>query len=102
MIIEIADFKIDPAQHDAFGQALTEAVQTVLSQAAGYQGHTILAGIESPGRYVLQVQWDTLQDHMVGFRESAAFVRWRAIIGPYFAAPPHVEHFSLVAPAKAA
>ena len=61
-----------------------------------YQGYTINRGIESPDRYVLQIHWDTLEDHTVGFRQSDLFTQWRAIIGPFFAAPPVVEHFDLV------
>ncbi len=57
---------------------------------------TILAGIESPGRYLLTVHWNTLEDHTQGFRESPAFAEWRAIIGPFFAQPPQVEHFTLL------
>ena len=96
MIVEVVDFKIDPAKHEAFGPVLKQAVQSVLSQAAGYAGHSVLACIETPGRYVLTVHWDTLEDHTVGFRQSPAFADWRALIGPYFAQPPHVEHFLVV------
>jgi hypothetical protein len=32
----------------------------------------------------------------VGFRQSPAFADWRAIVGPFFAAPPVVEHFELL------
>ena len=67
-----------------------------LSKAQGYQAHSILAGIESPGRYLLTVHWNTLEDHTQGFRESPAFAEWRAIIGPFFAQPPQVEHFTLL------
>ena len=28
---------------------------------------------------------------------AAAFPAWRAVVGPFFAAPPVVEHFDLVA-----
>jgi hypothetical protein len=45
---------------------------------------------------VLQIFWATLEDHTVGFRESPAFANWRAIVGPFFAAPPVVEHFKLL------
>lgn len=96
MIIEVADFKVEPAQHAAFGEALTRAARTVLSQASGYLGHRILACIETEGRYVLTVHWQTLGDHTLGFRQSPAFAEWRAIIGPFFVQPPHVEHFSVV------
>jgi hypothetical protein len=44
---------------------------------------------------VLQIFWDTLEDHTVGFRQSPLFVEWRAIVGPFFAVPPVVEHFEL-------
>ena len=96
MIVEIADFRVDPKDHEAFGQALSRGVQTVLSKAQGYRAHSILAGIESPGRYLLTVHWQTLEDHTLGFRQSPAFAEWRAIIGPFFAQPPQVEHFTLL------
>ncbi len=96
MIVEVVDFKIPPEQHQAFGPALKQAVASVLSKAAGYGGHSVLACMETPGRYVLTVHWATLEDHTVGFRESPAFAEWRALIGPYFAQPPHVEHFVVV------
>ena len=51
----------------------------------------------TPGRYVLLVDWDSVEAHTVGFRESAAFAEWRALIGPFFAKPPCVEHFHVAA-----
>lgn len=96
MIVEIAEFRVSPENHAAFGQALQHGMATVLSKAQGYLGHSILGCIESPGRYVLQVQWESVEAHNVGFRESPAFADWRAIIGPFFVHPPHVEHFTVV------
>jgi heme-degrading monooxygenase HmoA len=96
MVIEIADFKISPEDREAFAAAITRAARTVLARAAGYRGHRILACRESPGRFVLTVEWDTLESHTVGFRQSAAFAEWRGLIGRYFAEPPHVEHFDVL------
>lgn len=96
MIVEVADFKVEPAKHEQFGAALKTAADTVLSKATGYLGHSILSCIETQGRYVLTVHWATVEDHTTGFRQSPAFADWRAIIGPYFAQPPHVEHFAIV------
>ena len=53
-------------------------------------------GIESPERYILQVFWDTLEDHTVAFRQGPLFPEWRAIVGPFAAAPAAVEHFEIV------
>ncbi len=97
MILELADIRIQPGQNAAFEAAIAHAVQSIIVHAKGFQGYKINRGIESPNRYLLQVFWDTLEDHTVGFRQSDAFTQWRAIIGPFFASPPVVEHFDLVA-----
>ena len=97
MIVELADFQVRSEDRDTFSDAIRRAAATVLARAAGYRGHTILACIESPGRFILTVEWDSVEAHTVGFRQSPAFAEWRAIIGPFFQQPPHVEHFDVVA-----
>ena len=97
MILEIADIRIAPGRQAAFEEALQRGIATVVGQAKGMRGYKVNKGIESPERYLLQIFWDTLEDHTVGFREGPLFGQWRAIVGPFFAAPPVVEHFTLVA-----
>jgi heme-degrading monooxygenase HmoA len=97
MILEIADIRIQPGKQQEFDAAIVRGVEQVIAHAKGYRGYKINKGIESPERYVLMVFWETLENHTVDFRESEAFQAWRAIVGPYFAAPPAVEHFSLLA-----
>ena len=97
MILEIADIRIKPGENAAFEEALQRALATVASQAQGMQGWKVNVGLESPERYILQIFWATLEDHTVGFRQGPLFAQWRAIIGPFFAQPPVVEHFDLVA-----
>jgi heme-degrading monooxygenase HmoA len=96
MILEIADIRIAPGQQAAFDEAIARALKTVASRAKGVRGFKVNKGIESPERYILQIFWDTLEDHTVGFRQSPLFTEWRAIVGPFFASPPVVEHFTLV------
>ena len=97
MILELADIRIQPDQQAAFDEAIQRAISTVASKARGFQGFKVNKGIENPERYVLQIFWDTLENHTVDFRGSPAFTEWRAIVGPFFAAPPVVEHFELLA-----
>ena len=96
MILELADIRIQPGQQAAFDEAILRGLRTVIAGAKGFQGFKVNKGIESPERYVLQIFWDSLEDHTVGFRESPAFSEWRAIVGPFFAVPPVVEHFTLL------
>ena len=96
MILEHADIRIDPSQASAFEEAILRGVNTVIAHAKGFKGFKVNRSLESPGRYLLMIYWDTLEDHTVGFRGSAAFAQWRAIVGPFFAQPPVVEHLELV------
>lgn len=97
MILEIADIRIRPGQQAAFEEAIARGARTVIARAEGMRGYKVNKGIESPERYILQVFWDTLEAHTVGFRESPLFAEWRGIVGPFFAQPPVVEHFTLLA-----
>lgn len=97
MILELADIRIHPGQQAAFDEAIQRGVSTVISRAKGFQGFKVNKGIENPERYILQIFWETLENHTVDFRQSPAFAEWRAIVGPFFAAPPNVEHFDLLA-----
>jgi heme-degrading monooxygenase HmoA len=97
MILEVADIRIQPGQQAEFDAAIQRGVETVIAKATGFSGYRVVKGIESPERYLLQIWWATLENHTVDFRGSAAFADWRAIVGPFFAGPPQVEHFSLAA-----
>ena len=97
MILEIADITIAPGQQAAFDAAIEHGLASVASQAKGFRGFKVNRGIESPERYLLMIYWETLEDHTVAFREGPLFPQWRAIVGPFFAKPPVVEHFALVA-----
>jgi heme-degrading monooxygenase HmoA len=96
MILEIADIRIKPGTHAQFDVAIEAGVREVISKAKGFKGYKINKGVESPDRYLLMIFWQTLENHTVDFRQSPAFQEWRARVGPYFAAPPAVEHFELL------
>lgn len=96
MILEIADILILPGQQAEFEAAIADGIKNVISQAQGFIGARVQHGIESPERYLLQIEWATLEDHTVHFRGGPLFPAWRAIVGPFFAQPPKVEHFAAV------
>lgn len=100
MILELADIRIQPGKQAEFDEAIRRGVEQVISKAKGFQGYQVQKGIESPERYLLMIRWTTLENHTVDFRESPAFQEWRAIVGPYFAAPPAVEHYTLLAESR--
>ncbi len=96
MILELVDIRIQPGKQTEFDAAVQRGLEQVIAKAKGYKQHAINKCIETPERYVIQIYWETLENHTVDFRESPAFQEWRAIVGPFFAAPPAVEHFNLL------
>ncbi|HTT09714.1 MAG TPA: antibiotic biosynthesis monooxygenase family protein [Burkholderiaceae bacterium] len=96
MILEVADIRIPPGKQVEFDAAIVRGIKTVVSKSKGFLGYRVNKGIETPERYLLFIVWETLENHTVDFRQSPAFAEWRAIVGPFFVQPPHVEHFTLV------
>ena len=96
MIVELAQIAVTPGREAEF-EAIFPTAISVLGKSKGYLAHELRRSVENPSRYMLRVEWETLEDHTVGFRNSPAFTQWRGYIGPFFAAAPVVEHFSPVA-----
>ena len=94
MILELATIDIKPGTSTEFETALEKA-QSVISQSKGYIGHQFQKCLEQDNSYVLLIRWQTLEDHTKGFRESALFTAWRALIGQFFETPPFVQHYQL-------
>lgn len=91
MVLEIADFDIRPGAEEQFAAAYRQA-RELLTATPGFVSARMTRGIESPSRFVLLVEWQSVEAHTVGFRGSDRYPRWRELIGPYFAADPKVEH----------
>lgn len=91
MVLEVAQFDISPGSETAFEDGYRSVVG-VLRESPGLLTVRITRGVESPNRFVLLVEWESLAAHQA-FRDSDRFATWRGGIGPHFAQPPQVEHF---------
>lgn len=96
MITEIALITIDPAKAAEFEAAVALAAP-VFTRAKGCHGMSLERGIEDPSKYWLRVLWESVDDHLVGFRQSDDFQVWRSHAGPFFVKPPEVQHSNTVA-----
>lgn len=95
MIYEIATIQIDPALAAEFETAVGKA-KPYFDAAPGQVSFTLQKSIENPGRYLLIVGWDSVEAHMVDFRNSEGFQVWRSLVGGFFVSPPSVEHTLIV------
>lgn len=91
MILEVATLNVIPNQEHAFEAAFDQA-QHIIADMAGYRSHQLQRCLEHHGRYLLLVEWDSLEDHTVGFRGSAEYQQWRALLHHFYDPFPEVEH----------
>jgi len=92
MILEVAILDVIPGQEadfqDSFGKA-----QEIISSMPGYLNHELRRCIEKPARFILLVNWKTLEDHTVGFRGSSQYQEWKSLLHHYYDPFPEVEHY---------
>ena len=93
MVLEVALIDVSPGQEDMFAAAYQRA-RPILAGTDGCRSVRMTRGRESPSRFVLLVEWDSVEAHLENFRNTDRFTQWRGHIGPYFAEPPRVEHFT--------
>ena len=90
-VLEHVVLTIDPAEADAYEAAFHEARPLIEGQH-GCGGARLVRVLETPGRYVLLVEWATLEDHMEGFRSPPESLRWRELLHHFYVITPEVEH----------
>lgn len=95
MVKELAEIEVKPGHESAFEAAVSKAVP-LFQQAHGSRTLTLERSEEFPQRYRLTVGWESINDHMITFRESPSFIAWRELIGDHLAGPPKVEHLTNV------
>lgn len=99
MVLEVAILNVKPGESVAFEQAFLQA-QSIISSMHGYVSHQLQKCLEQENRYILLVTWQTLEDHTQGFRKSAEYQQWKALLHHFYDPFPVVEHYQLVAGTK--
>ena len=84
-----------PGQERDFELAFSEA-KPIIASMAGFGSLSLSRSIESPSTYLLLVEWERLEDHTVGFRQSEQYGNWRALLHHFYDPFPVVEHYQNV------
>jgi heme-degrading monooxygenase HmoA len=94
MILETAVLNVRPGHHDRFEQAFLQA-KDIIARARGFVDLQLHRCVETPGRYLLLVHWNELEDHTEGFRGSPAYQDWKSMLHHFYEPFPDVEHYEL-------
>lgn len=95
MILEVAILSVRPGLQDEFEAAFAQA-SPIIASMSGYISHQLQRCVESSNRYVLLVDWTTLEAHTIGFRGSPEYQRWKQLLHHFYDPFPTVEHYTMV------
>ena len=91
-VLEVAILDVKVGETEAFEAAFAKAAPIIASMK-GYLSHALKRCLEQENRYLLLVRWKTLEDHTVGFRQSAEYETWKALLHGFYEPFPVVEHY---------
>lgn len=92
MILEVAVLQVKKRMNSEFEQNFEKA-SLIISSMKGYVNHQLKKCIEKENQYILLVNWETLEDHEIGFRKSEEYQEWRALLHHFYEPFPIVEHY---------
>ncbi|AQW28948.1 antibiotic biosynthesis monooxygenase family protein [Ralstonia syzygii subsp. celebesensis] len=95
MVLESALLHVRPGQEAAFEAAFDEA-RHLIGAMPGFLSLSLSRCVEQASDYLLLVRWRTLEDHTIGFRQSAPYQRWRALLHHFYDPMPEVLHHTPV------
>lgn len=93
MILEVAILDVIPGRQSAFEAAFRQA-GPIIASMRGHVSHTLQRCLEKDSRYLLLVNWETLEDHTVGFRGSPHYQEWKRLLHHFYDPFPTVEHYT--------
>jgi heme-degrading monooxygenase HmoA len=95
MILEAVMLQVKVGMEAEYEEAFREASK-IISSMKGYISHDLQRCMEVEGKYLLLVQWESLEDHTVGFRQSHEYQQWKKQLHHFYDPFPIVEHFEKV------
>jgi len=95
MTTEHALLEVIPGREDEFVAAM-QAAKAHIAGSPGFVSLRVERSLERPNCFLLLVDWDRLEDHTEGFRESPAYEEWRSALHHFYDPFPLVEHFEAV------
>ena len=84
--------ELKAGRSEDFEKSFSEASKIIASQK-GYISHQLKKCLEQEDKYILLVEWETVEDHEIGFRQSEDYQQWKQLLHHYYEPFPVVEHY---------
>jgi heme-degrading monooxygenase HmoA len=77
-------------------EAAFQIARDIPADSEGFESLRLLRCVEHRSRYLLLIEWASLEAHTVGFRGSPLYERWRQLLHHFYDPFPTVIHFETV------
>lgn len=95
MVTETAILEVDPSQTVEFEAAFAKAILFLVASPGTHNAH-LERCVEKPSRYLLVVEWDSLESHTEIFRNSPLYEQFRDLLIHFYVEKPVVNHYEFV------
>lgn len=99
MILEVAMLQVKDGLQENFEVDFKNASQYI-SAIKGYICHSLGGCLKQKNKYILLVEWENLEDHTIGFRQSDQYLSWKTLLHHYYEPFPTVEHYETIMDTK--
>jgi heme-degrading monooxygenase HmoA len=95
VILEVARLDVRPGREQEFLAAFGQA-RPMIEASEGFLGLELRRCVDegSTHRFLLLVEWESVEAHTVGFRGSDRYERWRELLHHFYDPFPVVEHYA--------
>ncbi len=91
-VLEHALLPVRAGSEAAFEAALDEA-RPLIAASPGFISMVVRRPMGTRSPYLLLVEWRSIDDHRIGFRQSDRYQIWRALLHPFYDPIPMVSYF---------
>ena len=99
MVVEYIRYTVPAEQADAFEECYRRARATLAADQRCLAWE-VSRCVEHPERYVVRIEWDSVEGHLQGFRKSAGFAEFFDAVKPFFEAIDEMTHYQPTANAE--
>jgi quinol monooxygenase YgiN len=101
MIVEYIRYRLKESSNEpretvfeAF-EAAYRAASSSLDASPHCLGYELSHCMEEQDRYILRIEWDSIDGHLTGFRRAPEFAPFLTAIKPYIAQIEEMQHYAL-------
>jgi heme-degrading monooxygenase HmoA len=100
MVVEYIRYTVPADRHGEFERAW-DAAQVTLRDAPECLAYEVSHGVEETDRYLVRIEWRSIEEHEQGFRHSPRFGQFLAVVRPFFEQIEEMRHYQPTAIASA-